>query len=147
MRKLPVAPIVAALTTGTNVTENSHPDCDIWVTRKGNTMRKILRDLWCGIKIGLMIGLIFIAVSLGASWITINCIKGWRTYQVIDHRIKWAFVVRMPGREPFYNHYLNCIDSHWCMYAKYRISPWFDTGRSTTPIDNPVLDEQTFPRH
>lgn len=104
-------------------------------------MRNILKDTWRGLLFGLKLGSFMVLISLGSSWFAVNTIKSWCVYQVHDHRIEWAWCVRVPGREQFYNHYTNEIDSRFALYTKYRISPWFDSGRSTTPIDNDVLDK------
>lgn len=104
-------------------------------------MRNILKDIWRGTRLGLMLGSSLVLLSLGSSWFAVNSIKGWHIYQVVDHRIQWAACVRVPGHEQFYNHYTNTIDSRFALYARYRISPWFDTGRSPAPIENQIEDE------
>lgn len=71
-------------------------------------------------------------------FITIQMVRGIYVYQVHDGRIEWAAVICFPGYEPFYNHYTNKIDRDWKLDARFRISPWFDSGRCTTPIDNPL---------
>lgn len=104
-------------------------------------MRSILKEIWRGTRLGLLFGSSLILLSLGSSWFAVNSIKSWRIYQAHDHRIEWAWCVRVPGHEQFYNHYTGTIDSRFAIYARYRISPWFDTGRTTSPIDNPTVSD------
>ena len=63
--------------------------------------------------------------------------QGGTVYQVRDGRLHWCVVVCLPGHEEFYNHTSNSIGSEWRLFTRYRVSPWFDAGRTTTPFDNP----------
>lgn len=83
------------------------------------------------------------SVTVGCSWLNVQSIRGWKVYQVQSGHIKWAYIVRFPGYEQVYNHESNGIESKYYLYARHRVSPWFDTGKtSSAPIDNP-LNEQT----
>jgi len=56
---------------------------------------------------------------------------------VHDGRLKWCIVVCLPGEEEFYDHTSHSVGCEFNLFCRYRISPWFDAGRSTTPFDNP----------
>lgn len=63
--------------------------------------------------------------------------RGGYAYQVHDGRLKWCIVVCLPGEEEFYDHTSHSVGCEFNLFCRYRISPWFDAGRSTTPFDNP----------
>lgn len=99
-------------------------------------MQSVRRQTWGGFKIGIVSTLALALLLVSGSFLSLQFSYGPYTYQVKNHRLQWAIVVRLPGYEQFYDHYRFGISTHWSMNTRYRISPWCDNGVSTTPIDN-----------
>lgn len=103
---------------------------------------RTIRTYWRAFSRSLMIVAFGIILAILSSWFSVQFIKGWKAYEVRNHRVCWAWVVRLPGYEQCYNHYTGGIESHWSSYARYRISPWFDAGQSVAPINNKIPDDR-----
>lgn len=81
-----------------------------------------------GISVGISLYMVFLLLQL---------IHGPVVYQVQQGRLKYCIVVSMPGYEPYFDFGTGQVETDFKFARRYRISPWFDSGPSTTPIDNP----------
>jgi hypothetical protein len=79
--------------------------------------------------------LCFALVYLISIYALLQPLRGLWAYQVQDNRVKWAVVVCLPGYEEFYDYVSNTNRTRWTAIARYRVSPWFDTGEFAAPID------------